>query len=100
MTRGESVPANDIQLTRSLVLAAVLQASDYLKNTSISSGVYALDAAYQRFVIHEWLKHQNGSRVDEGKLDCFLDEDWSANHSNGLNNRVAPKKDFDVARLE
>ena len=97
---GESVPANDIQLTRSLVLAAVLQASDYLKNTSISSGVYALDAAYQRFVIHEWLKHQNGSRVDEGKLDCFLDEDWLANHSNGLNNRVAPKKDFDVARLE
>ncbi|CZP91414.1 S-adenosyl-L-homocysteine hydrolase [Legionella pneumophila] len=82
---GESVPANDIQLTRSLVLAAVLQASDYLNNTPKECGVYALDAAYQRFVIYEWFKHQDESRFDSEQLSCFLDEDWLANHSNGLN---------------
>lgn len=84
---GESVPANDIQLTRSLVLAAVLQASDYLNDTSKECGVYALDAAYQRFVIYEWLKYQDESRFDSEQLSRFLDEDWLANHSNGLNSR-------------
>ncbi|WP_162263932.1 NAD(P)-dependent oxidoreductase [Legionella shakespearei] len=78
---GESVPANDIQLTRSLVVAAVLQASDYL-NTTVLNGVYALDATYQRFVINEWLKHQDDPRIDRENLTCFLDEDWLANHSN------------------
>lgn len=85
---GESVPANDIQLTRSLVLAAVLQASDYLNDTSKECGVYALDAAYQRFVIYEWLKYQDESRFGSEQLSQFLDEDWLAHHSNGLNNRV------------
>ncbi len=83
---GESVPANDIQLTRSLVLAAVLQASDYLNDASIECGVYALDAAYQRFVIHEWFKHQNELRFDGEQVSHFLDEDWLAHHSDGLSN--------------
>lgn len=80
---GESVPANDIQLTRSLVLAAVLQASDYLKETAMENGVYALDSGYQRFVIHEWLKYQDESRMGKEQLTRFLDEEWLANHSNG-----------------
>lgn len=84
---GESVPAKDIQLTRSLVFAAVLQASDYLNATSIEGGVHALDAAYQRFVIHEWFKHQDKSTFDREQLSRFLDEDWLAKHSNGLNKK-------------
>jgi hypothetical protein len=81
---GESVPANDIQLTRALVLAAVLQAAEYLKDTSIESGVYALDVKYQRFVIHEWLKLQNEFKLERNDLACFLDEEWLAKHSNGM----------------
>lgn len=85
---GESVPANDIQLTRSLVIAAVLQALDFLNTTSIENGVYALDAAYQRFVIYEWCKHQEESMVSKEQLANFLDEAWLVNHSNGLKNRA------------
>lgn len=79
---GESVPANDIQLTRSLVVAAVLQASDYL-NSTVENGVYSLDATYQRYVINEWLKHQDKTRIDSENLTYFLDENWLASHSNG-----------------
>lgn len=85
---GESVPANDIQLTRSLVLAAVLQASDYLNDATKERGVYALDATYQRFVINEWFKHQDELRFDREQLPLFLDENWLARHSNGLNNKA------------
>ncbi len=84
---GESVPANDIQLIRSLVVAAVVQATEYFKNPSIENGVYALDSAAQRFVIQEWFKHQNKSRVTPEECSHFLDEDWLARHSNGLKMR-------------
>ncbi len=81
---GESVPANDIQLTRSLVLAAVLQASEYFKSPEIKNGVYALDSAYQRFVINEWLKYQDTSDIQPEELFNLLNEDWISLHSNGL----------------
>lgn len=81
---GESVPANDIQLTRSLVLAAVLQAAEYLNSTSMERGVYPLDAAYQSFVINEWLKHQDEPLMDKEQLACLLDVNWLAKNSNGI----------------
>lgn len=81
---GESVPANDIQLTRSLVLAAVLQASEYFKGPQIKKGVYALDSSYQRFVINEWLKYQDTSNIQPEELFNLLNEDWISLHSNGL----------------
>jgi hypothetical protein len=81
---GESVPANDIQLTRSLVLAVVLQASEYFKGPQIKKGVYALDSSYQRFVINEWLKYQDTSNIQPEELFNLLNEDWISLHSNGL----------------
>lgn len=85
---GESVPAQDIQLTRSLVLAAVLQASDYFNDPLKERGVYALDASYQRYVVSEWFKHQDKSRFNGKPLCHFLDEDWLAQHSQGLSQRT------------
>lgn len=81
---GESVPAKDIQLTRSLVLAAVMQASSYFQDTSIESGVYALDPSAQKFIIKEWLKYQDESSFHSDDLNNFLNEEWLANYSNGL----------------
>lgn len=81
---GESVPAKDIQLTRSLVLAAVMQASSYFQDTSIEPGVYALDPLVQQFIIKEWLKYQDESSFHSDDLHNFLNEEWLANYSNGL----------------
>ena len=78
---GESVPANDIQLTRSLVLAAVLQASAYFKKESIDKGIYALDPTLQRFIIKEWLKCQEESRIHPNDLANYLNENWLESHS-------------------
>ena len=81
---GESVPANEIQLTRSLVLAAVLQASAYFHDTTIQNSVYALDPSAQKFIIKEWLKYQPETSFHTDDLDNFLNEEWLANNSNGL----------------
>lgn len=81
---GESVPANDIQLTRSLVLAGVLQAIAYFNDSSIENGVYALDATTQQFIIQEWLKHQDNTVFSVKDFYNFNSEDWLRNSSKGL----------------
>lgn len=83
---GESVPARDIQLTRSLVLAAVLQAIDYFKKPDIINrrGLYALDSSIQQFVVEEWLNDQEPGKYPESLKACFNDEDWIIKNSNGL----------------
>lgn len=83
---GESVPAKDIQLTRSLVLASILQAVQYFKlsNIQISSTIYSLDAVAQSFIVDEWLKHQDGSMYSEALINNFHDIGWIMENSNGL----------------
>jgi hypothetical protein len=85
---GESVPANDIQLTRALVLAGVFQAIDYFRNPNVlgKRGLYALDADLQRFVVHEWLQHQPRSRstVPGNVLSNFEHADWIKANSPGI----------------
>jgi S-adenosylhomocysteine hydrolase len=58
---GESVPAVDIQLTRALVLSAVMQAIGYFNRSDIisQSGIYALEPDEQRFIVHEWIKQKD-----------------------------------------
>ena len=81
---GESVPAKDIQLTRSLVLAAVIQASSYFQDTLIENEVYALSPSAQKFIVKEWFKYQDESSFNSDDLNNFLNEEWLAQHSNGL----------------
>ncbi|MBP9727542.1 MAG: NAD(P)-binding domain-containing protein, partial [Gammaproteobacteria bacterium] len=83
---GESVPANDIQLTRALVLAGVFQAIDFFRNPNVlgKRGLYALDADLQKFVVHEWLQYQPKSRYTENVLSNFEHSDWIKANSPGI----------------
>ncbi len=83
---GESVPSNDIQLTRALVLGGILQCTQYLKNSDVlgREGIYALDANIQHFIVDEWLKYQPSGRFSESILKNFQHTTWIAEHSNGI----------------
>ncbi|OGO95160.1 MAG: hydroxyacid dehydrogenase [Coxiella sp. RIFCSPHIGHO2_12_FULL_44_14] len=82
---GESVPANDIQLTRALGLGGVLQAARFFQRPDIvnSSGVYALDANMQKLIVNEWLKYQPSHRFPKDVIDQFQDVQWIEAHSGG-----------------
>lgn len=83
---GESVPANDIQLTRALVLAGFLQSIDFLKKPHIfdnGNNMYALDAELQQWVVREWLKYQEKGRYSKETLANFEDLDWINKNSSG-----------------
>lgn len=79
---GESVPANDIQLTRALVLAGVFQAIDCLKKPDFTqnAGLYSLDAELQQYVVQEWLKYQKSPPMERK----FANKDWVAENSPGI----------------
>jgi len=83
---GESVPANDIQLTRALVLAGVLQAIRIFKKPDLlaQGELYALDPSMQNFVVKEWLKHQPASRFPKNITDQFQNKQWIIEHSGGV----------------
>lgn len=55
---GESVEAKDIQLTRALVVSAIMQAVGFLDPTKevTLAGIYHLDEDLQQFITNEWLK--------------------------------------------
>lgn len=63
---GESVPANEIQLTRALVVGAVLQAAKLFNNKSafLEPSIHALNQEIQEFIVSEWFQHQNLSIND------------------------------------
>ena len=83
---GESVPANDIQLTRSLVLAGILQAIEFFKMPSVVTrgGLYALNPTAQRCLVNEWIKCQPINRFCSELIDDFNNEEWILTNSNGL----------------
>lgn len=83
---GESVPANDIQLTRGLVLGGVLQAIKLFRepSTTAIAGNYKLDSDIQKFVVNEWLKYQVLGRFPLEMISKFNDTTWIAENSGGL----------------
>lgn len=87
---GESVPAQDIQLTRALVLGAILQAIHFFKKSEIleSSLIYSLDPIIQRFVVNEWIKYQPANRYPKNVIDSFQHLPWISEHSGGHHTRV------------
>lgn len=83
---GVSVPAKDIQLTRALVLAAVLQAVQFFRQPQLleHSGFYSLNAAAQSFIVNSWLPYQPPQRFAKEIIDNFKNEQWIADNSPGL----------------
>ncbi len=70
---GESVPANEIQLTRSLVIGAVLQAIRFLGQYANieKAAIYPLNIEVQRFIVYHWLLHQNELGVDQSLIEKY-----------------------------
>lgn len=86
---GESVPAADIDLTRSLVLAAVMEAARCFQtkpsNFFSYGSIYALSPEIQQFIKTTWLTHQPSGRFPKNVTDNFEDLDWIRRHTSGNN---------------
>src|SRR3990167_11211256 len=83
---GESVPANDIQLTRALVLGGILQAIDFFKKPHLlhNMGLYLLDPKIQKFIVSEWVKSQPFNHVSKYEISRFKYLSWIKKNSPGI----------------
>lgn len=81
---GESVPPYDIQLTRALVLAGIIQCGQLLDHPAVSPGLYALDTALQCFISNTWLQLPSTRHFPDDVVAPFQLVDWIATHSNGI----------------
>ncbi len=84
---GESVPAEDIDITRSLALGAAIEAAACFQCKPESffnyGSINALSADIQRFIVKEWLSHQPSNRFQQSLIDNFENIKWIQEHSCG-----------------
>lgn len=83
---GESVPGKDIQLTRALVLAGILQAGQLFNDPELlnSGCLYALDPSLQKHIAGDWLKRQTSDRFSLKTIENFKDKQWIIEASGGI----------------
>lgn len=83
---GESVPAEDIQLTRALVFTGALQATTYFNNSQLlnKSGIYMLNPNFQELVVDEWVKCRQSLTLSKTVKDQFHNRQWIAENSGGI----------------
>lgn len=83
----ESVPAADIQMTRSLLLGAILQAASLIERGRTKPLRTMLLPRLQRLVVSEWIQIRASRRAcfEPWLLDKFLEGDlnWIADNSGG-----------------
>ena len=84
-----SVPANDIELTRGLLLGAFLQAVDVAKKP-IGDGItinqfshQQLNPYVQKFIVNNWINRQPTDRYPNELIGCFDDIEWIKKNSGG-----------------
>lgn len=101
---GESVPAEDIQLTRALTLAGVMQIMRFLKNNDMNPpnvGLYALDPELQSEIAVKWLANHGNGRYNDQALPSFQDTEWIEEHSKGepfvADHERSPANDCDAS---
>ncbi|MDQ2994321.1 MAG: NAD(P)-binding domain-containing protein [Pseudomonadota bacterium] len=74
-----SIPQDDIQLTRGLLAAAIIQAYNMMQsNYSRIAKQYSLDAQWQSFIVKTWLELTHRNRIPE-----FNDLEWIEANSGG-----------------
>lgn len=85
----ESVPANDIQLTRGLLLTGFIQAC-LAATKPVNDGKtinrvsrYMIDPYAQKFIVNRWKQSQPAGRYKQELLDLFNNEAWIAENSGG-----------------
>ena len=79
---GESVQKDDIQMTRALLLSAVLQAIYAGKR---GHGGTMLEPEFQRFIVSHWIELQSHRLhwFESGLIDKFKDLEWIEQNSGG-----------------
>jgi len=94
----DSVPSHDIQLTRGLLLGALIQAvaCQHLGGDG-SHYREMLDPALQRYVVQSWTENRKPSqgflsRIPD--LDLFRDSNWVMGESGGIQNACSSIKDL------
>jgi hypothetical protein len=89
----ESVPAADIQMTRGLLLGAILQAVSLIENGHTKPRRTMLLPELQRLVVSEWIQIRASRRAsfEPWLLDRFLQDDlsWIADNSGGVHQETA-----------
>jgi hypothetical protein len=82
---SESGPEDLIQMTRGLLLGAVIQIARDHDKLSTRKGAIMLDPAIQKNVMDLWLADQPDQRFNypPNAIEGFTDPDWIAAHSAG-----------------
>jgi len=92
----ESVSAADIQMTRGLLLGAILQAASLIENGHSRPLLTMLLPELQRLVVSEWIQIRASRRTsfEPWLLDRFLQDDpsWIAANSGGLPQETASER--------
>jgi D-isomer specific 2-hydroxyacid dehydrogenase, NAD binding domain len=92
----ESVPAPDIQMTRGLLLGAILQAVSLIKNGHTKHQRMKLLPELQQLVVDEWIQIRTSRRAsfEPWLLDRFLQDDlsWIADNSGGVHQETASER--------
>jgi hypothetical protein len=92
----ESVPAADIQMTRGLLLGAILQALSLIESGRTKPVRTMLLPDLQRLVVSEWIQIRASRRTsfEPWLLDKFLQDDlsWIAANSGGLPQEIASER--------
>jgi len=82
---GYAVNANDIQMTRGLLLAGLIQAALLTNNHSLQEipRHVMLCPLFQRFVVKQWLPFGSSYAIKNPIIDKFSDIDWIKQNSGG-----------------
>jgi S-adenosylhomocysteine hydrolase len=82
---GESVSAHKIQLTRGLLLIAIIQAIVSLPELASKSisGRVMLDPEAQKFIVNTWLNAVKTHNFSDQLIDKFKDIEWILSNSGG-----------------
>lgn len=93
---SEASPAEDIQLTRALVLAGTIQAAQFLNDPLLlnTAGSYMLAPFLQKFLVQKWLPHQPSGRYPKAIIPGFNDEQSIASKSGGKYKPYAIFKEY------
>lgn len=82
---GESVPAHKIQLTRGLLLIAIIQAIVSLPELASKgiSGRVMLDPEAQKFIVNTWINAVKTHDFSDQLIEKFKDIEWILRNSGG-----------------
>jgi hypothetical protein len=84
---SETEPPMGIQLTRGLILGAIIQALSMLNQSKRNyHAKVSLDMKLQRFIAKKWSRYQYRDSHLKRQLNHFKDANWICNNSGGIQN--------------